>query len=239
VNSGVHAGAIIASAFIVILHLQGCAGHLPEAECIGPKMTESGPVSGQAFVKTGCLIPVPGGRLPEVNEIILLPGAPRIYRGGIHEGIDFYNYSNNKRIPCGESVINVCDSWVVRVDSDWMPMSLDEYLRITEALKLKFDDKLLDRLRGKQVWTETEDGTIFRYCHLQEVSGDVRLGKRVLAGTKLGTVGNTGTEGGATGTGDNCHLHFEVWPTPSVYLGKGMGYRDAREEFVKLFRQTK
>ena len=211
---------------------------MQKAGCNDPKLTELEHIPGQAFVKTGCFIPVPGGRLPEVNEIILLPGAHRNYRGGIHEGIDFYSYSNNKRIPCGEAVINVCDSWIVRVDSDWMPMSPDEYLRITESLKLKYDDKLLDRLRGKQVWTETEDGTIFRYCHLQEISRDIRLGKRVLAGTKLGTVGNTGTEGGAMGTGGNCHLHFEAWPTPSAYLGKGMGYRDAREEFVKLFRKT-
>lgn len=64
---------------------------------------------------------------------------------------------------------------------------------------------------GNYVVIKAEDGTSQAYMHLRE-RAIVRRGDSVVAGQKIGRVGDTGR---ATG----CHLHFEFWTAPGWYEG--------------------
>jgi murein DD-endopeptidase MepM/ murein hydrolase activator NlpD len=140
--------------------------------------------------------PLEGSTIPEEPE--LLPGAPRDYRAGIHEGIDF---------PADEGAPAraAADGTVSRVDSsfrDWTQEELDEALAHAVALGYT-PSAMLDRIRGRQVWIDHGRGVVTRYAHLSLVA-DLIVGQRVSAGTVIGSVGSSGYPQGGP------HLHFEV-----------------------------
>lgn len=136
---------------------------------------------------------------------------------------------------CGEPVLSSCSGTVVRADHDWQDLSKDEYARVTSELKQAPNEEHLDRVRGRQVWVRREDGTVLRYCHLQSVAPEIRIGLAVEPGTPLGAVGNTGTSDGSRGTEQNCHLHFEVRPEGGGYLGQGGDPGAARRLYADFF----
>lgn len=179
--------------------------------------------------------PMAGGSIPVDHT--LLPNARRAYRAGVHEGVDLFTRSDGSAIICGEPVLNSRKGWVIRADHDWQRVSEREYKMITTQLKEKPDDDLLDRLRGLQVWVRSDDGVVIRYCHLRDIVPIIRVGVNVAPGIQLGTVGNTGTSDGSRGTGRNCHLHFEIWPTTDSYLGKGASPKRARRAYADLFKR--
>lgn len=199
------------------------------------------PEAAQASVQESepaCVLPIGNGLLPESES--LLPGAPRHYRRGVHEGVDFYHKASGARITCVEPVVNVRAGWIERVDRDWQVVDAEEYERLTDLLKRGVDpgndEARIDRLRGRQVWVQTEDGTVFRYCHLTSIAPYIEPGSSIAAGIVLGTVGNTGTEASAQGPGGNCHLHFEVRLPSGKYLGEGMSPSRARRLYADLFK---
>ena len=62
-----------------------------------------------------------------------------------------------------------------------------------------------DNMGGRVVWQEDEErGVTYYYAHLNRQ--DVSVGKRVKAGDRIGTVGNSGNARGASP-----HLHFAVY----------------------------
>ena len=65
-------------------------------------------------------------------------------------------------------------------------------------------------LGGTVVWLEGDDGTLYYYAHLAQVSPDIQTGMQVPAGFPLGTVGTTGNA-----KGGEPHLHF------GMYFGGG------------------
>ncbi len=189
---------------------------------------ETAPLDDTAYV-----FPIARGTLPTNPD--LMPNAERGYRGGVHQGMDLYGLESGDTLPCGTPVRNARAGWVVRADREWKQMFPKEYDRLTAVLKDGPNEELLDRLRGRQVWIRAADGMTFRYCHLAETAVDVQVGVAVAAGVPLGKVGNTGTIDGARGTGRNCHLHFEIWPTEAAWLGKGLAPRAACALYGKLF----
>lgn len=137
---------------------------------------------------------------------ILLPNAPREYRGGTHEGIDFL-------VPFGTPVRAAAAGVVVRLDREYVDWSEEEQsAALAEARRLgATPPPTLDRLRGRQVWIDHGDGTLTRYAHLASVR-DLDVGDRVAPGEVIGTVG-------ASGDPDRVpHLHFEIRVGDS-YLG--------------------
>lgn len=156
---------------------------------------------------TGLALPLDGAELPTDAE--LRPGAPRAYRAGWHEGIDF-------PAPAGTPVRAVAAGTIVRVDRDFTDW--DDATRaaaLAEANALGYTpERTLDTIRGRQVWIDRGRGIVTRYAHLSAVA-DLVVGQAVEAGQVVGAVGSSGLpEGGP-------HLHLEVRVGAS-YLGEGL-----------------
>ena len=164
-------------------------------------------VDRRRIVVRGLVVPIADAALPSDPE--LLPNAPREYRAGWHEGIDF---------PADEGtpVRAIAAGTVVRIDhsfADWNKQLRD--IALYEALQLGYTPSdTLDRIRGRQVWIDHGRGIVSRYAHLSAVA-DLAIGDAVSAGQVIGAVGSSGyPEGGP-------HLHLEVRVRDS-YLGDGL-----------------
>ena len=214
----------------LVILFSGCAGNRtsPVTPPVSPAAAASKPFPGVVFQ-----FPVADGTLPLQQE--LMPGAPREYRGGVHEGVDIYYKSGTSKVACNEPVLNAAEGWVIRSDAVWKAMTEKEYDSLTQRLKKVYDENLLDRLRGRQVWVRTPDGITVRYCHLESVAPGIEAGIRVNPGVVIGAIGNTGTADGARLNGRNCHLHLEIWMPDGKFLGKGLSPRETREAWNALF----
>ncbi|HUG55479.1 MAG TPA: M23 family metallopeptidase, partial [Candidatus Limnocylindrales bacterium] len=75
-------------------------------------------------------------------------------------------------------------------------------------------ERVLDRIRGRQVWIDHGEGVVTRYAHLSGVA-PLPLLAHVPAGVVIGAVGSSGYPPGGP------HLHFEI-RVDDVYLGEGL-----------------
>lgn len=158
-------------------------------------------------VVSGLAIPIEGATLP--TDVDLLPNAPREFRAGWHEGIDF-------PAPTGSEVRAVAAGTVVRIDRDFTDWSAEERERaLAQAVELGYTPSAtLDRIRGRQVWIDHGGGVVSRYVHLSAVV-DLAVGAVVARGQVIAFVGSSGyPEGGP-------HLHLEI-RLGSSYLGEGL-----------------
>src|SRR5699024_8164733 len=142
-----------------------------------------------------------------------LPGAPRPYRNGVHEGFDFYDGTVSVNIGYGTPISAVADGVVIRADHDYEDPSLADYeAMIAEAARaLDTPPEILDALRGRQVWIRHAGGFVSRYARLAAVAEAAQEGATVRQGDIIGTTGNSGTIEAAQGTRDDPHPHVEVW----------------------------
>jgi len=184
---------------------------------------------------SGLRMPIVGASLPDLNT--LLPGAPRAYRNGIHQGFDMM--PGHIGVPTGYSAPAVAakDGTVIRADLDYREMTPQEHQAALEAARNSgtTPPEILDMLRGRQVWIDHGAGVITRYCHLSGVASGVTEGSEVAAGDIVGFVGNSGTEGGVAGTQAGAHLHFEL-RIDDRYFGEGMSPDQIRERARELFQ---
>ena len=166
-------------------------------------------------------LPIEGGDIPVDPE--LLPGAPRDYRGGIHEGIDF-------PAPNGTPVLAAASGTVARVDQSFLDWNREQQdVALYEALTLGYTPAAtLDRIRGRQVWIDHGRGIVTRYAHLSAVQPLV-VGQTVEAGALIGEVGSSGYPQGGP------HLHFEVRIGDDFY-GNGLSGDALVRAVSRLFR---
>lgn len=153
--------------------------------------------------------PIQGTALSELS--FRLPGAPRAYRYGVHEGIDFF-WSGQGALSRDTPVLAVAEGTIVRVDWDYVEHTaeeMDAMLARTRQLRYTPPD-IFDRLRGRQVWLDLGDGIIVYYAHLSRIDEGLQVGQRVQRGQVLGYVGNSGTPEAQRGEEIGLHLHLEV-----------------------------
>lgn len=169
------------------------------------------------------VVPVPGSTIS--SRAAHWPGALRAYRNGVHEGFDFYDkaVSGTTQIAYRTPVVAVADGRVVRADHDYVELTQEAYDAIIAEANavLSTPPRILDQLRGRQVWIEHAGGFVSRYAHLAEIPGDVQVGSPVVQGQVVGLTGNSGTAEAAAGTQDDPHPHVEVWSPDGSYLGQG------------------
>jgi murein DD-endopeptidase MepM/ murein hydrolase activator NlpD len=177
----------------------------------------------------GFIYPIAGGCLPSGDQ--LMPNAPRDYRKGTHEGVDFYDSDNCTRIGRGTSVIAAKDGVVIRADLDYKDLTPDQLKVLTDAPD---SPEGLDLYRGRQVWVDHGHGVVTRYAHLSGIASGITKGSQVKAGQLIAYVGESGTPESITAPGTEYHLHFEL-RTGDTFLGKGLPPKDVRALYKTLF----
>ena len=198
----------------------------PTAEPTAPPILEA--------VIHGFRFPIEGACLPSREDF--MPNAPREYRWGIHEGIDFYDGYNCVTMGRGTPVLAAKTGVVIRADHDYQDITAEEMdALLTRAQQQGYTDAAaLDRLRGQQVWLDHGDGIVTRYAHLLGVEAGIEEGVVVEAGQVLGYVGNSGTPEGVSDPDLENHLHFEI-RVGGGYLGEGLSPAQTRRLCGKAF----
>jgi murein DD-endopeptidase MepM/ murein hydrolase activator NlpD len=173
------------------------------------------------------LVPVSGWR-SDAREL-QMPGAPRHYRLGIHEGIDFY-------WGAGTPVWAVAGGVVIRATHEYELPDEEAYGRRHEEIKERGYSTAdeIDFYRGMQVWVEHADGTVARYAHLSEIEEEVVVGTAVTAGQLIGKIGNSGSPAAVVSPTEDAHLHLELWFN-GHYLGQFLRPVEVRELVGLLF----
>lgn len=166
-----------------------------------------------------------------------LPNADRGYRGGVHEGIDFI---------CGElgrDAVAALDGQVVIANSAFTDPTPEERLEILDTAKGlgRTPPWTLAMLFGRFVVIDhgVRDGVghvVTIYAHLNAVDPAVRPGAHVVAGQRIGEIGNAGTESAGTGEvrPQAIHLHWEIH-IDDRFLGAGLSSSDTSAVYARLF----
>jgi murein DD-endopeptidase MepM/ murein hydrolase activator NlpD len=246
---GMFAGAFAAAAFdgdngrplgVQVDWLAGAATPKPTAQA-SPEPTQATeeaatPQSSPTpAVVTGFAYPIAGGCLPQNDD--LMPGAPRQYRNGIHEGMDFYDADNCTLIGLDTEVLAAKAGKVVRADLDYQDITPDEVAALEqEADANGSSEPIEDKFRGRQVWIDHGNGIITRYAHLHAIADGIVVGKRVKQGDLIAYAGESGTPESVTDPGTQVHLHFEI-RLGAGYLGKGLPPDEVRQLYLQAFEQ--
>ena len=169
----------------------------------------------------------------------LLPNAPRTYRFGIHQGVDFRCFT------LGRHAVAALDGRVVLAVGNYQdpdPDDRDQLLEIAGELQATPPFTLLT-LYGNFV---VIDHGVFPflghvvtvYAHLHEVDPGIRVGQTIRAGARVGEIGNRGTHAAASGDFyDDPHLHWELH-IDNLYLGAGLSLEETREVYTTLFSEA-
>ena len=165
-----------------------------------------------------------------------LPNAPRAYRSGTHQGVDF----GCARL--GQPVVAALAGRVVMAVGDFEDPSPQQRSRLldTAAALGATPAYTLVMLYGNYVAVDHGiiDGVghvVSLYAHLDGLDSGIRPGLWVEAGERLGTIGNSGTYAGASRSADaGLHLHWELH-IDGHYLGIGLPAADTRAVYTALF----
>jgi murein DD-endopeptidase MepM/ murein hydrolase activator NlpD len=177
----------------------------------------------------GFTFPIVGGCLPTSDRLI--PNAPRTYRNGVHEGVDFYHSDNCTPITRGTEVVAAKAGRVIRADLSYVDLTAET---VEAYLKNPNTEASIDQFRGRQVWIDHGADVVTRYCHLSGIAPGIATGKTVAAGELIAFVGESGTPTSTRKPGTEYHLHFEVRVGDS-YLGKGLPAPEVRSLYRELF----
>jgi len=180
----------------------------------------------------GFSFPIVGGCLPTSERLI--PNAPRTYRNGVHEGIDFYQSDNCTKITGGTEVVAAKAGRVIRADLEYVDLTAKT---VQAYLNNPNTEHSLDQFRGRQVWIDHGAGVVTRYCHLSGIAPGITTDLAVAVGQLIAFVGESGTPTSTRKPGTEYHLHFEVRVGDS-YLGKGLPAKQVRPLYRELFGVT-
>ena len=165
-----------------------------------------------ALVEEAMSLPVTSCNVPFGNPNLVV-GAPREYRSGTHNGLDF-NCGTNDHV-----ISSAASGQVIFVVNDYVDSSTEDRDAVLAETVPAFDTPFwtLAYLYGNFVVIDHElqsgDRAVTIYAHLSEVDPAILPGVLVDGGTPLGLVGNTGTSTAATGVTNNhgsVHLHWEL-----------------------------
>jgi murein DD-endopeptidase MepM/ murein hydrolase activator NlpD len=187
----------------------------------------------------GLILPIASQSLPSHPGVY--PGARRLYRYGVHHGLDMFNQAGSKLpIVIGTPVRAVRDGQVSRVDLNYKDMNYATYNKvIRECFEAhQTSSKNADLLRGCQVWLDNGNSLITKYAHLDSANSKLRVGHAVKQGDIIGYVGVSGTGENLPGHARYPHVHFEIW-LDGKYLGYGLTPPETMSLFEDIFLSKK
>jgi murein DD-endopeptidase MepM/ murein hydrolase activator NlpD len=183
----------------------------------------------------GLILPIAGQSLPGHPGVY--PGARRLYRYGVHNGLDMFNQPGSKiQVITGTPVRAVCDGRITRIDLNYKDMNYATYNRVIRECFAahQTSPKNADLLRGCQVWVDSGNGLITKYAHLLSANNKLRVNNAVKQGDIIGYVGVSGTGENLPGRARYPHLHFEIW-LDNKYLGYGLNPAETVSLFEDIF----
>ncbi|HEY9778448.1 MAG TPA: M23 family metallopeptidase [Planktothrix sp.] len=183
----------------------------------------------------GMVIPIVGMRLPRHPGVF--PGARRLYRYGVHEGLDlFYDSGARTKVQIGTPAIAALRGRVERADADYHYMTVSEFNRILAqcSRQHRTSAKNEDLFRGCQVWIDHGNRLMTRYAHLSKINLAIKKGDQISGGDVIGYVGVSGTGQDLPGRTRFPHLHFEIW-LDGHYLGYGLSPEETMSVYEDIF----
>lgn len=187
-------------------------------------------------IAAGFVLPFPNAILPIRPRSY--PGARRLYRYGIHRGVDLYGL-DVAGLGFGSPVQAIGDGRVIRADNSYSEMSAVQYDSVmarTEA-EHRTPPDIEDLFLGRQVRIAHEYNVESRYAHLSAIAPHITAATVVSQGTTVGRVGVSGTSAGVQGTTNDAHLHFEIWVN-GRYLGHGLSLYETMRLWQAAFDDT-
>ena len=137
----------------------------------GPTSTSTDNLLGMHLI-----MPIAGACLtPEDDQ---MPNAPREYRSGIHEGVDFFTSFACVDVPKGLPVLAVADGAIIRADHDYRALTQAQI----EQLEARVGGAgLHERWHAGQVprapgLDRPRERIVTRYCHLDGVPKNIQVG---------------------------------------------------------------
>ena len=228
-------GSVTTSDGVQITPIESMASPTPQPLTAEDLLTPVVPSNGALTNELrGFIYPIAGACLPSVNE--LMPNAPRVYRNGIHEGVDFYPGQNCAVIGRATDVVAAKGGCVIRSDLTYTDLTPAE-LQVASANPNT--PEALDKYRGRQVWVDhgtcaARSGIVTRYAHLLSIAPGIVPGTTVTQGQLVAFVGESGTPESLSNPGREYHLHFELRVGES-YLGKDLPPAQVRTLYQTLF----
>ncbi len=122
------------------------------------------------------ILPIVGQCLPGHPGVY--PGARRLYRYGVHEGLDLFNQPGAKvKIVTGTPIRAACSGKIIRLDSNYKDMSYAQFNKVMkECWQMhQTSAKNEDLFRGCQVWIDSENGLVTKYAHLNTVNKKLHI----------------------------------------------------------------
>jgi hypothetical protein len=180
-------------------------------------------------------LPILHSRLPYHPGV--WPGARRLYRYGVHKGVDFfYDTGCGVVVKTGTPVLAAADGRIIRIDSNFKDMGEKQFAKIMrECINAhNTSDSNEDKFRGCQVWIDHGNGLRTKYAHLDHVNYKLHAGEWVKCGSVIGYVGVSGTGENLPGHVKQPHLHFEVW-LDGNYLGYGLTPAETIAVYQRIF----
>ncbi len=184
---------------------------------------------------TSYSLPTYGAVIPE--DDYYLPGAPRKYRNGVHKGLDFNTFiasdQTEQKMKITTPILAIASGEIVRVDNDYIPMTLNEYNDITQYNQnhpVTYVDK---DFGGRQIWIDHKNGIMSSYNHLSSIVKNIKVGTKIVRGELIGYAGNSGLISEVKNSKDQIHLHLEIW-IDGEYLGNDMKPNQTRK-FLQYF----
>ncbi|MBF2052373.1 MAG: peptidoglycan DD-metalloendopeptidase family protein [Candidatus Sericytochromatia bacterium] len=198
-----------------------------------------------AFLQ-GLTHPIPGAEVADNPAVF--PGARRLYRFGIHEGLDIFDRqqpaTGGRQVRMGTPVLAMADGEVLRVDQDFAEPSPADYEALIDTTRRQGQTTRTQEnmLRGRQVWLRHANGLVSIYAHLSKVSQTLKPGQQVVQGQVIGQVGNSGTRAAVYSQPEDPHLHLELWlhdPDSPVgtYLGKGLHIEETLQLWQRILAE--
>ena len=195
----------------------------------GPVISDLDPEDLRGFT-----FPIEGGCLPSRDEV--MPNAPREYRSGTSEGVDFYHGDVCTEIHRGLPVRAMFAGVVIRADRDYDEITEAEAnVYSARALTQGFtDEEALDAFRGRQIWIDHGNGVVSRYSSLESIEPSITVGVALRGGDVIGGVGESGTPEATIAPGTQIHLHIEV-RVGDGFLGQQLAPDEVRRLCQRLF----
>ncbi len=183
----------------------------------------------------GLSMPIEGATLTKRD--FQMPGAPRHYRLGVHEGIDFYGHTVGVPVNRRTPVRAVADGVVIRALVEYQPVTaaqVDAWYAKSRSLGYTPPD-MLDGYRGMQIWIDHGGGVVSRYAHLGSIEPGIAEDVTVTRGQIIARVGNSGTPGSLRSETYDVHLHLEL-RMGDHYAGQFLRPIEAREWLERTLR---